>query len=67
MLRDLDKTAGKVEVVAHEADVSMTCLCHWRKVRVGGRVNARQAVNIGEPTERLCVVDYKTAKCRQAA
>lgn len=65
MLRDLDKRLGKFEVVAHEADVSMTLQLTGRKVRVGGRVDRLDRVNIGEPTERLRVVDYKTGS-RQA-
>ena len=43
----------------------MTLQLTNRKVRVGGRVDRLDRVNIGEPTERLRVVDYKTGS-RQA-
>ena len=65
MLRDLDKRLGKFEVVAHEAPVSMTVQIGGRKIKVGGRIDRLDRVNIGEATERLRVVDYKTGS-RQA-
>lgn len=66
MLRELDKQLGKFEVVAHEVPVSMDLQLANRLLRVGGRIDRLDRVNIGEPNERLRVVDYKTGN-RQAA
>ena len=60
LLRDLDKRLGKFEVIDHEAPVSMTMRVGSRTLEVGGRIDRLDRVNIGEPTERLRVVDYKT-------
>ncbi len=60
MLQELDGKLGRFEVIAHEAPVSMEISLGKRKVKVGGRIDRIDRVNIGEPTERLRVVDYKT-------
>lgn len=60
MLRELDKKLGKFQVVAHEAKVTMPVKIGNRTLSVGGRIDRLDRVNIGEPGERLRVVDYKT-------
>lgn len=60
MLIELDKRLGKFDVIAHEADVSMNIKLKDRTVTIGGRIDRIDRVNIGEPNERLRVVDYKT-------
>lgn len=60
MLQDLDKKLGKFEVVAHEAPVYMNVKLNNLTISVGGRIDRLDRVNIGEPNERLRVVDYKT-------
>lgn len=60
MLRELDKKLGKFEVVAHEADVYTYITLNDRRLKVGGRIDRLDRVNIGSPMERLRVVDYKT-------
>lgn len=60
MLQELDGKLGRFEVIAHEAPVSMDIKVGRRTIKVGGRIDRIDHVNIGEPTERLRVVDYKT-------
>lgn len=60
MLQELDGKLGRFEVIAHEAPVSMDIKVGSRTIKVGGRIDRIDHVNIGEPTERLRVVDYKT-------
>lgn len=60
LLKELDKTLGRFEVVAHEAQVGMSLRLARRQIWVGGRIDRLDRVNIGEAGERLRVVDYKT-------
>lgn len=59
-LKELDKNLGKFKVIGHEADVSMKLPLKDRTLEIGGRIDRLDRVNIGEPNERLRVIDYKT-------
>lgn len=60
MLKELDEKLGKFEVIGHETDVEMQLQLKSRTIKVGGRIDRLDRINVGEANEHLRVVDYKT-------